>query len=79
MMILYKRRSEINRLIKEVRIEAAKKDKKIDTIDPILKKGRNLYPLMSRDELLDYCSTALRIILSEETSSIQQTTLLTHI
>ena len=79
MMILDKRRSEINRLIKEVRREAAKKNKKIDTIDPILKKGRNLYPMMSRDELLDYCITALRVILSEDNSHIQQTTLLTHI
>lgn len=79
MMILDKRRSEINLLIQEVRRDAAKKNKKIETIDPILKKGRNLYPMMSRNELLDYCRTALRVILSEENSPIQQTTLLTHI
>jgi hypothetical protein len=78
-MTIDKRRSIINKLITEVRKEAVKKKKKIETIDPIIKIGRNLYPHMSRDDLLEHCRTALRIILSENTSNSQQTTLLVHI
>jgi hypothetical protein len=79
MMTINKRRLEINKLIKEVRKDAVKKNKKIETIDPIIRKGRDLYPLMSRDELLDYCRTALRVILTEDDAHSQQTTLFAHI
>jgi len=78
-MTINKRRLEINKLIKEVRKDAVKKNKKIETIDPIIRKGRDLYPLMSRDELLDYCRTALRVILTEDDTHSQQTTLFAHI
>ncbi|MBD3205377.1 hypothetical protein GF319_03410 [Candidatus Bathyarchaeota archaeon] len=79
MMTIDKRRLEINKLIQEIRRDAVKKNKKIETIDPIIRKGRNLYPLMSREELLDYCRTALRVILSEDETQSQQTTLFAHI
>ena len=78
-MTINKRRLEINKLIKEVRKDAVKKNKKIETIDPIIRKGRDLYPLMSRDELLDYCRTALRVILTDDDTHSQQTTLFAHI
>jgi hypothetical protein len=78
-MTIDKRRLIINKIITEVRKEALKKKKKMETIDPIIKIGRNLYPHMSRDDLLDYCRTALRIVLSENASNSQQTTLLVHI
>lgn len=78
-MTIDKRRLEINKLIQEIRRDAVKKNKKIETIDPIIRKGRNLYPLMSREELLDYCRTALRVILSEDETHSQQTTLFAHI
>jgi hypothetical protein len=78
MIVVNKRRYELKRLIQEVRRESVKKNKKIDTIDPVLKIARNLYPMMSRDELLKNCITVLRIILSENNLLTQQTTLLTH-
>jgi hypothetical protein len=79
MMAVNKRRSDVVKLIRASKLEAAHRNKKIETIDLILKTGKKLYPLLPRDELYGMCSTALWMILNEPESQIQQTTLLVHI
>ncbi|MBN2335385.1 hypothetical protein JXL21_07465 [Candidatus Bathyarchaeota archaeon] len=59
--------------------EAARRNRKIETIDPVIRVGKRLYPLLSREELYDYCSTALSIILADSYVDARQTTLLAHI
>jgi hypothetical protein len=73
-----KRRSDIIKLIQASKLEAAKRKKKIDTVDPILKTCKDLFPFLSQKELTEYAQTALRKILSEDANQFHQTTLLTH-
>lgn len=79
MATVNRRRSDINKLIQASRQEAARRNRKIDTIDLILITGKRLYPLLPWEELYDYCSTALRVILSEPYTETHQTTLLAHV
>jgi hypothetical protein len=79
MITVSKRRSDIVKLIQASKLEAAQRNKKIETIDLILKTGKKMYPLLPSDELYEICSTALRMILNEPESQIQQTTLLVHL
>ena len=79
MMAVNKRRSDVSKLIQASKIEAAQRNKKIETIDLILKTGKKLYPLLPLDELHEMCSTALWIILNEPHPQTQQTTLLVHL
>lgn len=74
-----KRRSEIQRLIQRVRQEAYSRNRAVTTIDPVLRAGKQMFPMYSNKELYDYCSTALRIILSEPAPQTNQTTLLIHV
>ena len=79
MMTVNIRRSYIGKLIQVSKLEAAQRNKEIETIDLILKTGKKLYPLLPHDELHEMCSTALWMILNEPESQVQQTTLLVHL
>jgi hypothetical protein len=78
MSAVIKRRSEIMRLIQMSKLDAAKRKKRIETIDPVLRIAKDLYPFLSRKELTEYSQTALRKILSEPHNTTHQTTLLVH-
>lgn len=69
------RRSIIEKLIKKIKEESFIKNKDIQTIDPIIKIGRQLYPFIPEKELNEYSCTALRIILKKSENSLYQTTL----
>jgi len=75
-----RRRSEyIGRLVQVARSDATRKNRRIETVDPILRAGKTLFPAIPERELLEYAQTALRVILSEPQSPSYQTTLLVHI
>jgi len=79
MATVNKRRSEdISRLIRVVTSDATRKNRRIETVDPVLRAGKTLFPTMSEREVLEYAQTALRMILSEPQSPSYQTTLLVH-
>lgn len=73
------RADQVNRLVRTTKDYAATKNKKITTIDPILRVGKNLYPTLTHRELLELSQTALRIILNEVEAPTYQTTLFAHI
>lgn len=79
MIAVNKRRSDVLKLIQESKLEAAQRNKKIETIDPLLKTAKKLFPLHTSDELYELSSTALWMILNEPEPQYQQTTLLVHI
>ena len=72
------RRAIIENIVQRIHEEVASKRKSVDTIDPILKIVRRMYPYLSDRELADYASTALRIILNSEESDPHQTTLVAY-
>jgi len=79
MATVNRRRSEhIGRLIQVVKSDATRKNRRIETVDPILRAGKTLFPAIPERELLEYAQTALRMILSEPQSPAYQTTLLVH-
>jgi hypothetical protein len=73
------RRSDIMWLVQSVRRNAEIRNKHIDTIDPFLKVGRTLFPLLPKKKLYDYARTALRVYLVEQIDVYQQTTLNSHL
>jgi hypothetical protein len=73
------RADQVNRLIRTTKDYAATKNKKITTIDPILRVGKNLYPTLTNRELIELSQTALRIILNEVEAPTYQTTLFAHV
>ena len=73
------RADQVNRLVRTTKDYAATKNKKITTIDPILRVGKSLYPTLTHRELLELSQTALRIILNEVETPTYQTTLFAHI
>lgn len=73
------RADQIQRLIRTSKNYAAIRNKKINTVDPILKVGKNLYPTLSEREIMDLSQNALRIILGESATPSYQTTLFSHI
>ena len=72
------RADQIQRLISVSKNDAAIRNKKITTIDPIIKVGKTMYPTLTYRELMELSQTALRIILSENSAPSYQTTLLAH-
>ena len=79
MMAVNRQRSDhISRLVQTVVSDAARRNRKIETVDPILRAGKTLFPTMPHRELLEYSQTALRIILTEPHTPTHQTTLLAH-
>jgi hypothetical protein len=73
------RAEQIRRLVQTVKKDASARDRKITTVDPIMRIGKIMYPTLTRGELLEYSQTALRIILNESSSLSYQTSLLAHI
>ena len=73
------RAEQIRRLVQNVKKDASARNKKITTVDPIMRIGKIMYPTLTRGELLEYSQTALRIILNESASMSYQTSLLAHI
>lgn len=73
------RRMVIEKIVKKTRNDAKKKNKKILTIDPIIKNAKKIFPYFSDKEIQDYSINALRVILGEEIKSNNQSTLLTHL
>jgi hypothetical protein len=68
----------VERIVQMTREEAASRRRSIETIDPIIKVSRRIYPYLSERELLDCASTALRVILSNKSSDPHQMTLVTY-
>jgi hypothetical protein len=73
------RSDQINRLAQAVLFDAARRNRKVDTVDPILKVGKILFPTMPERDLMEYAQTALRMILTESQVPTIQTTLLTNV
>lgn len=79
MIAVNRQRSDhISRLVQATVSDATRRNRKVDTVDPILRVGKTLYPTMPHRELLEYAQTALRIILAEPQTPTHQTTLLAH-
>jgi hypothetical protein len=79
MMTVNRQRSDhITRLVQAAVSDAARRNRRIETIDPVLRAGKTLFPTMPHRELLEYAQTALRIILTEPQAPSHQTTLLAH-
>ncbi|TRO54037.1 hypothetical protein E2P71_05100 [Candidatus Bathyarchaeota archaeon] len=78
MAVNRQRSDHISRLVQTVVSDAARRNRKIETVDPILRAGKTLFPTMPHRELLEYSQTALRIILTEPQTPTHQTTLLAH-
>jgi hypothetical protein len=72
------RRAIVESLVQGTCDEAALRSKRVKTIDPIMRVGRMMYPFLSDRELVDYASTALRIILNSKESPSYQTTLIAY-
>ena len=73
------RADQIQRLIRTSKNYAATRNRKITTIDPIIRIGKNLYPTLTERELMVLSQSALRIILGETFTPSSQTTLFSHI
>ena len=73
------RAEQIRRLVLTVKKEAAARNRRVTTVDPIIRTVRQLYPTLSNRERLNYSQTALRIILGESTAPSYQSTLFAHI
>ena len=71
-------RSDITKLAQKAKLEASRRNKRIDTVDPIIRVGRSLFPTLAREELLRYSQRALLIIMNEAQGNGQQTTLFAH-
>ena len=69
----------IRKLVQTVKKDATARDRKITTVDPIMRIGKTMFPTLTRGELLEFSQTALRIIFTESSSPSYQTTLFSHI
>ena len=72
------RADQIQRLVRSSKKYATTRNKKITTVDPILRVGKTLYPTLTNRELMDLSQSALRIILGENMAPSNQTTLFAH-
>lgn len=73
------RAEQIRRLVLTVKKEAASRNRRVTTVDPIIRKVSQLYPTLTERERLEYSQTALRIILGESATPSYQSTLFAHI
>ena len=73
------RAEQIRRLVLTVKKDAAARNRRITTVDPIIRTVRQMYPTLSNRERLDYSQTALRIILGETSTPRYQSTLFAHV
>jgi len=76
MLKLDYKRLIIEKLIFKINEEVNSKNKNISTVDPIIRMGRKLFPFMSDNEIQEYATVALRIILNTKKNNYFQTTLL---
>lgn len=72
------KRAMVERLVQTTREEATSRRRSVETIDPIIRAGRRMYPYLSDRELLDCASTALRVILSNREPDPRQMTLIAY-
>lgn len=56
------RRADIERLVRCALEDAYRRDKEIETIDPLLKWAKRLFPYLQEGALNEYARTALRVI-----------------
>jgi hypothetical protein len=73
------RADQIQRILRKVKNYTTIKNKKITTVDPIIRIGKTLFPTLTHRELMELSQIVLRIILSETTTLSYQTTLFVHI
>ncbi|HIH88495.1 TPA: hypothetical protein HA344_04695 [Candidatus Bathyarchaeota archaeon] len=72
------KRAMVERLVQTTRDEAAYRRRSVETIDPIIRAGRKMYPYLSERELIDCASSALRVILSNRGSDPRQMTFISY-
>jgi hypothetical protein len=81
-MMVGKRRANIDKLVRLALSEASLKQKKIETIDPLVKSAKRLFPYLHDNVVHEYARTALRVIKFQTHAQTKcnglQTTLLTH-
>jgi len=77
-MMVDRRRADIHRLVRQALAEASRKQRRIETIDPLVACAKRLFPYLHERVLYEYARTALRVI-RNRTPGRYQTTLLTHI
>jgi hypothetical protein len=68
----------VERLMQKAREDAARKRRGVETIDPLIKVGRKMFPYLSERVLNDYATSALRIILSNRKIESHQMTLVIY-
>jgi len=72
------KRAMVERLVQTTRDEATYRRRSVETIDPIIRAGRKMYPYLSERELIDCASSALRVILSSKDLDPRQMTLISY-
>ncbi len=75
-----RRRADIDVLVRKSREYASQRRKRIDSIDPVLKCAKSLFPYLPDRAIHEYSRTALRLILNEPENVVDdhQTTLMNH-
>jgi hypothetical protein len=68
----------VERLVQTTKEEAASRSRNVETIDPLIRTGRKMYPYLSERELIDCASSALRVILSKGNPDPRQMTLIAY-
>jgi len=63
MIMVDDKRADVRRLVDLALSEASLKNKRIETIDPLVKCAKRLFPFYDESEINKYARTALRIIL----------------
>lgn len=75
------RRNDLFMLIREANRKASRRNRKIDTVDPLIACARKMYPSLPLRVISEYARTALWIIVNnnhrETSGSNNQTDLLT--
>jgi hypothetical protein len=62
MVIVDNRRADIERLVRCALEDAHRRNREIETIDPLLRWARRLFPYLHEGALNEYARTALRVI-----------------
>lgn len=82
-VIVGNRRANIKRLVRKATEEASCKQKKIETIDPLVACAHRLFPYLHEDAIYEYARAALRVIrnrsLVQTNLNNYQTTLIMHV
>jgi hypothetical protein len=62
MVIVDSRRADIERLVRCALEDAHRRNREIETVDPLLRWARRLFPYLHEGTLNEYARTALRVI-----------------